>query len=72
MQSAVEFCFFFSAETNTKKKNALRAKVNEYIARAESLKKFVCISSQNNDIVNSDINGFDHITEGAVFRELSK
>ena len=50
----------------------MRAKVNEYIARAESLKKFVCISSQNNDIVNSDINGFDHITEGAVFRELSK
>ncbi|KAK6631507.1 hypothetical protein RUM44_006034 [Polyplax serrata] len=59
------------AETNPKRKNALRAKVNEYITRAENLKQFVCLNSKTSQGVKNGVNDFNHITQGAIFRELN-
>lgn len=61
------FCFL-TAETDIRKKTALRSKINEYITRAENLKNFVHSRNENLEANQS----FSYITRGADFRELSK
>lgn len=66
------FVPLIQSETDVKKRNALRAKVNDYITRAENLKKYIYLEDSGKENNKPNDKTVANITTGAAFRELSK